>query len=603
MSTSSASSLSSPSLTPSTAPSTPVHSDSPTVYCLILHNPSSAFLKALPIRCGGNDRVLLFNGTGPVKALLSRASEVISDKALLDVEQWESFKEQDDGSEVVYYRSKTAVSKLTCALDTVDFDNLHVQTSVRTDSASLNLFADASLRAVISLQSAFVDPQLTLHILERPALTFPLLSRTPCSALNPTAHPYGMPSLSSFQDGWAAWDLITLGMIPPSLLHSKPIDLRHKPLFYLGHLPTFLNLLLTAHLRESPVPPARFTAIFERGIDPHVDDPDYCHPHSEVPIRDEDWPALPEVLAYRDRVRERLIKLYEELEAGTRVLTRRLVRTLVMILEHDGFHIETLLYILIQRSGSGMLPPPGFASPPWAHLAEQWDVIPAPTTPRAVLGPSAVVMGHDDQEPDDLLPEHERPLNGVPSLTGSSSRSGVERARAVWDMPISWVEEDGEIKVRTLYGPIAMKYAQHWPVLTSYDDFATYASSKGGRIPTEPELRLFLDTYQIGYEEGANTGFRNWHPMPATAGGSDNKGRGSNGGVWEWSSTTLASHEGFEGTTIFPGYSSDFFDPSIRLCLVPRMPLFRASEIVVQSVISISTIILIHGLGRGWPMT
>ncbi len=56
-------------------------------------------------------------------------------------------------------------------------------------------------------------------------------------------------------------------------------------------------------------------------------------------------------------------------------------------------------------------------------------------------------------------------------------------------------------------------------------------------------------------------------------------GRGSNGGVWEWTSTEFARHEGFDPTTIFPGqvafagstgcseidddtcrYSSDFFD-------------------------------------------
>ena len=46
----------------------------------------------------------------------------------------------------------------------------------------------------------------------------------------------------------------------------------------------------------------------------------------------------------------------------------------------------------------------------------------------------------------------------------------------------------------------------------------------------------------------------------ATAGLAENDGRGSNGGVWEWSSTLLDTHDGFEGTTIFPGYSSDFFD-------------------------------------------
>jgi len=37
---------------------------------------------------------------------------------------------------------------------------------------------------------------------------------------------------------------------------------------------------------------------------------------------------------------------------------------------------------------------------------------------------------------------------------------------------------------------------------------------RGGRIPTEPELRLFSDKFNAGYEEGANVGFRNWHPFP-----------------------------------------------------------------------------------------
>lgn len=65
-----------------------------------------------------------------------------------------------------------------------------------------------------------------------------------------------------------------------------------------------------------------------------------------------------------------------------------------------------------------------------------------------------------------------------------------------------------------MYGPVSMEIAQHWPALTSYDQLYAYARSKGGRLPTEPELRLFLDTYEVGHEGGANAGFRNWHPVP-----------------------------------------------------------------------------------------
>ncbi|KAI0655264.1 C-type lectin protein [Cubamyces menziesii] len=452
---------------------------------------------------------------------------------------------------------------------------------------------------MISLSS---PSTVTLHILERPALTYPLLTSSPATSLNPSANPFSIPSLSEFELDWATWDLITSGMIPATLLHSKPIDLRHKPLFYIGHLPTFANILLSRLVGARPVGPRHYLTTFERGIDPIVDDPEgACHSHSEVPERDEDWPTLQEVLAYRDEVREKVIKrIYDEMVRGERPLTRRMARTLMMVLEHDGFHIETLLYMLIQRAGTGMLPPPGFAPPPWEALAAQWDAVPPPTTPTVTLGPASLVMGHDDQEPDDLSPKLEHDVtdhefgwdNESPRRVVQVGKFAVEwrpvtngEFEAFWrgagkdkvQMPASWVEEDGEVKVRTLYGPVPMRYARHWPVLTAYDDLAAYAAHKGGRIPREPELRLFLDTYQVPYAEGANVGFRHWHPLPATAGGAAQGGRGSNGGVWEWTATVLDKHEGFVGTGIFPGYSADFFDGKHQVVLgasyatIPRL--------------------------------
>jgi L-histidine Nalpha-methyltransferase / hercynylcysteine S-oxide synthase len=59
-----------------------------------------------------------------------------------------------------------------------------------------------------------------------------------------------------------------------------------------------------------------------------------------------------------------------------------------------------------------------------------------------------------------------------------------------------------------------MKISRHWPVITDYDSLSAYAIVRGGRLPTEAELRLFYDNFEIGYEEGRNVGFRNWHPMP-----------------------------------------------------------------------------------------
>ena len=194
--------------------------------------------------------------------------------------------------------------------------------------------------------------------------------------------------------------------------------------------------------------------------------------------------------------------------------------------------------MLIQRAGTGTLPPPGFSVPSWSELSSQWDLTPLPPTPTVSLGGCTLVMGHDDTESDDLLPETAARIEGHNfGWDNESPRREVyvHPFKAEWrpitngeflafylsqsgkiPMPPSWVQDTdtNEIKVRTLYGPVEMEYAKHWPCLTAYDDLLAYARSKGGRLPTEPELRLFLDKYQISYAEGANVGFRNWHPLP-----------------------------------------------------------------------------------------
>ncbi|OBZ71212.1 hypothetical protein A0H81_08707 [Grifola frondosa] len=394
---------------------------------------------------------------------------------------------------------------------------------------------------------------------------------------------------------WAAWDFITRQMIPPSMLFQKPIDLRHICLFYCGHIPAFLSIHISKLLGEPDTEPVEFKYIFERGIDPIVDDPTKCHPHSEVPQHDEDWPSLGSILEYQSRVRERVMKLYRDIQSGKVTLTRKIARVLFMTLEHEAFHAETLLYMLLQRAGTGTLPPTGFSPPVWSVLAESWERLPAPDTLTVTLGPETLTVGHDDSEAEDDTTDvaghefgwdNEHPKRTVhvpefkiewrPVTNGEFYEFFIGEGKEQVQLPASWVEIDGEMLVRTFYGPVPMKVAKDWPVITSYDNLSTYASVKGGRIPTEPELRLFLDKFECGYEGGANIGFRNWHPIPATMGGVKD-GRGHNGGVWEWTSTVFEKHDGFVPSKLYPGYSMDFFDTHHQIVIggsyatIPRL--------------------------------
>ncbi|MEX2217151.1 MAG: DinB family protein, partial [Phycisphaerales bacterium] len=100
-------------------------------------------------------------------------------------------------------------------------------------------------------------------------------------------------------DAWARTDRIFELLAPGSWL-AQPIALRHPFIFYLGHLPAFAWNHVGGTLLERPPFNAAFDELFSRGIDPDVDDPAHCHDHPEVPDR---WPAVADVVAYRDRAR------------------------------------------------------------------------------------------------------------------------------------------------------------------------------------------------------------------------------------------------------------------------------------------------------------
>ena len=121
----------------------------------------------------------------------------------------------------------------------------------------ISLFSASNLRVI----QKWSDPRglYSLFLLERPPFHFPLapeptvaisVKRSPSPPiLSPEFEqqrgPFNLPTVEEWQQMWKAWDSITLGMIPRFMLHEKPIDLRHKCLFYLGHIPACVPFSLS----------------------------------------------------------------------------------------------------------------------------------------------------------------------------------------------------------------------------------------------------------------------------------------------------------------------------------------------------------------------
>lgn len=324
------------------------------------------------------------------------------------------------------------------------------------------------------------------------------------------AHP--VPSLDEWHQLWSTWDTVTRQMIPDEMLQEKPIRLRNACIFYLGHIPTFFDMKLTEATGTKPTEPSYFYSIFERGIDPDVDNPEHCHAHSEIP---DQWPALDTILKFQEAVRQRVTDLYKSGQAYNDNWTGRAIW---LGFEHEIMHLETLLYMLLQ---SDWTKEPAVApKPDFAKLAEQahaqavtnkWFDVPEQTISMGIDDPDNAEgpvrhFGWDVEKPVKSVKVNALKAKARPITNGEYARYMLASGKN--DLPASWVavetttgidgcmNGDSDLHdfvhgkaVRTMYGPVALKHALDWPVSASYDEIVGCATYMGGRIPTLEEAR------------------------------------------------------------------------------------------------------------------
>jgi L-histidine Nalpha-methyltransferase / hercynylcysteine S-oxide synthase len=442
-----------------------------------------------------------------------------------------------------------------------------------------------------------------------------------------------VPTEKDFENLWTLWDTLTRQMIPNEELLSKPIKLRNACIFYLGHIPTFLDIHLSIATGERPKELDYYQIIFERGIDPDVENPELCHDHSEIP---ETWPPVEEILQYQAIVRDRTLKL---LHSDLLPKSAPLRKALWIGYEHEAMHLETLLYMLVQSEKT--LPPAGVVVPDFEAMATeaalktvpiQWTQIPAReiSIGQEPDGHNATQhFGWDNEFPMRSVKVHEFVTRTQPITNREYLQFMINTDDKT--IPASWIEHDSSngttngstsngtangisktakfIKnkaVRTVFGKVPLKFALDWPVMASYNELVGCAAWLGGRIPTLQEVRSIYQHVEImklksiadrsenipavnshlsnnGVEEtppqtdsgngangtgitkanplalfadlsNANVGFKAWHPVPVTGLGSV-PGQAEIGGVWEWTSTILEKHNGFEAMPLYPGYT------------------------------------------------
>lgn len=599
---------------------------------------------------------------------LSHANELLSEEAF-KVEEWRVIGEYVYDDEGGRHQAFVAPTRPTDVLGSrvMPHERIEIEQSLKySDEETMTLWAQSGLTEMGRWSRG---DEYGLHMLQKSAMPFSLIPSL--YAAEP------LPAVQDWEALWKAWDVVTQGMLPHEELNEKPIKLRNACIFYLGHIPTFLDIQLTKTTGQAPTDPAYYYSIFERGIDPDVDNPELCHTHSEIP---DEWPPVGEIIEYQGRVRSRVKALYRD---GASKIPRHIARAIWVGFEHELMHIETLLYMMLQSDKT--LPPPHTAQPNFEKMAKQayearvpnqWFNVPEQTITLGMDDPEDCTdtsghFGWDNEKPARQAKVHTfqaqgRPItneeyaqylystktNSVPaswswdpsktvnrSANGSYTNghsnghtnghsnghfnghsnghaNGHSNGHANGNGHVSNQVPDSFLEgkyVRTVYGLVPLKHALDWPVFASYDELSGCASWMGGRIPTFEEAKSIYayvnkqkraDAERIlsktvpavnghlvndGVEEtppsqssesakdspsklfldltDANVGFRHWHPMPVTSQGNRLAGQSEMGGVWEWTSSNLKPHEGFKPMSLYPLYTTDFFDGKHNIVL------------------------------------
>ena len=341
------------------------------------------------------------------------------------------------------------------------------------------------------------------------------------------------------------------------------------PNSYWGHIAAFTDrftLQLPGRAWERDV--------FERGIDPDVDDPTRCHSHSEALV---EWPPATALAAYAAEV-DRALR--------AKVAKKGITRDTLAALEHGDMHHETLMYMGME---AGWRHAPVH---PWAAFADGRDAghercaeatgmadVPGQCVRLGATAKDAAAVGFVwDNElpgPHELVvapfhcslaaitnrefavfveaggyncPEHWQfgEEHGSASAWGWCQRNALQH-------PSTWMGSPGSWGVRTLCdGPVPLAQSGDWPAMVTLYEAMAYCRwhGKGARIMTEPEYHaLFTD--DDAFRDAGRRGNNNWKYRGfVPVGAMDDAAAGSGafdlvGNGWEWTSTPFGQLPGF----------------------------------------------------------
>jgi len=360
--------------------------------------------------------------------------------------------------------------------------------------------------------------------------------------------------------------------------YRKPIPLRHPLIFYFGHTATFfINKLLLAGLIGQRINP-RLESMFAVGVDEMSwDDLNDAH---------YDWPAVAEVTAYRQAVRETVSAAIRNAPLILPIDWNHPWWAILMGIEHERIHLETSS-VLIRQQQLDLVRP----HTDWEPCRETGA---APDNELVKIPEGTVTLGLRRESPwygwDNEYGRHEA---RVPAFAASRClvsnqeflafvEAGGYETDAFWEEegaawkrfadahhPGFWLRSDGGWRLRLMLEEVPMPW--DWPVEVNYHEakafchWKTASTGQPYRLPTEDEwYRLCaaagLNDETVAEAESANLHLEHWaSPCPV-----NRFPQGDFydvvGNVWQWTETSIYPFDGFEVHPLYDDFTTPTFD-------------------------------------------
>jgi len=359
-------------------------------------------------------------------------------------------------------------------------------------------------------------------------------------------------------------------IVHTNALYERPIEERHRIIFYIGHLEAFDWNLLSAPLGLTGEHQALDT-LFAFGIDPI----DGLLP-SDQPS---DWPPLQEFFRYRGQVRVQLdAALHRDDIHAEEAL--RIDQLLNVAIEHRQMHAETLSYLLHQ-----MPFPYKERSSVHSHQAQAQGAV-LPETVSIPLGKTTLGASRSSGEFgwDNEFEAHavEVPAFVIDKYKVTNRQylafvdDGGYARRELWSdpdwgwkeanairHPAFWLRMDGQWHWRSMFN--ALLLPADWPVYVSHAEASAYARWAKRTLPTEAQWQrtAFGADVRAAVDGFSATPLR-FDPVAVHAAELIPSGPfpvvGMRGNGWEWTSSVFAPFAGFRPFDFYRGYSEPFFD-------------------------------------------